>query len=192
MAVDLLAAFDRAPARKMLIGLSRRGQHPDVRRAALLGLLRYLQVRRADPSLLRMLFGTLGEQPFQPVASTALDLLYRMDLGREYQRECLGLLESPHFPVRKFALRTLSTMETAPAAQAILGALGSPDPALREVALECLQKLKSARQMLLDGFLRAVLIAPEIGGAHGALELAQAGLKPGQVKDTSSARRCGL
>lgn len=155
MAVDLLAGFSSAPARKMLIGLCRKGQHPDVRRAALLGLLRYLQVRRADPSLLRMLFATLGEQPFQPVVSTALDLLYRMDLGREYQRECLGLLTSPHFPVRKFALRKLSTMETSPATQAILGALGSPDPALRDVALECLQKLKSARQLLLDGFLRA-------------------------------------
>jgi HEAT repeat protein len=155
MAVDLLAAFDNAPARKLLIGLSRKGQHPDVRRAALLGLLRYLQAKRADPSLVRMLFATLGEQPFQPVASTALDLLYRMTLGREYQRECLALVGSPHFPVRKFALRTLATMETAPATQAILNALGSRDPALREVALECLQKLKSARQLLLEGFLRA-------------------------------------
>jgi len=155
MAIDLLAAQGNAPARKMLIGLSRKGQHPDVRRAALLGLLRYLQAKRADPSIVRMLFATLGEQPFQPVVSTALDLLYRMDLGREVQRECLGLLASPHFPVRKFALRRLAMMETAPGARAILGALGSPDPALREVALECLQKLKSARQLLLDAFLRA-------------------------------------
>ncbi len=155
MAIDLLAAQGSAPARKMLIGLSRKGQHPDVRRAALLGLLRYLQAKRPDPSIVRMLFTTLGEQPFQPVVSTALDLLYRIDLGRDVQRECLGLLASPHFPVRKFALRRLAILETAPATRAILGALGSPDPALREVALECLQKLKSARQLLLDAFLRA-------------------------------------
>jgi len=155
MAVDLLAAFNQAPARKMLVALGRKGHHPDVRRAALLGLLRYLQGKRPDASLVRMLFATLGEQPFQPVVSTALDILYRIDLGRDDQRECIALLASPHFPVRKFALRKLADMETAPAAQAILGALGSPDPALREVALECLQKLKSARQLLLDGFLRA-------------------------------------
>jgi HEAT repeat protein len=155
MAVDLLAGFKQAPARKLLVQLSRKGQHPDVRRAAMLGLLPYLQGRRPDAALKRQLFAALAEQPFQPVASTALDLLYRMPLGKESQRECLALLKSPHFPVRKFALRKLAELDTPQGAQAILGALGSQDASLRDVALECLQKLASARKLLLDGFLRA-------------------------------------
>ncbi len=155
MAVDLLASFNQASARTSLVQLSRKGHHPNVRRAALLGLLRYLQGKRTDPALVRHLLACVQELPYQPVPSTALDLLYRMDLGREYERECLKLLASIHFPVRSFALRKLARMESHAAATALIETVSSEDPKLREVALECLQKLGKARKLLLEGFLKA-------------------------------------
>ena len=155
MAIDLLATFDQAPARQTLVRLSRKGHHPDVRRAALLGLLRHLQGKRPDPALVRQLLTTVHETPFQPVASTALDLLYRIALGREYERDLVPLLNAAHFPVRKFAIRKLAALDTPASARAILGVAASPDPAIRQVALESLQKLEHARKLLLEGFLRA-------------------------------------
>jgi HEAT repeat protein len=155
VAIDLLACFDQAAARKSLMRLAGKSYHPNARRAALLGLLRHLQGKRPDPALVRQLLGTAQELPFQPVAATALDLLYRMDLGREYERECLKLLKSIHSPVRKFAVRKLAGMESQAAARALIETVGAGDPRLREVALECLQKLGRARKLLLEGFLRA-------------------------------------
>lgn len=155
MAVDLLASFNQASARKSMMQLARKGYHPNVRRAALLGLLRHGQGKRTDPVLVRQLIATLAEVPFQPVPSTALDLLYRMDLGREYERDCIKLVKAIHFPVRTFALRKLTGMESQAAARTLIDAVGSEDPKLRQVALECLQKLGSARKLLLEGFLKA-------------------------------------
>jgi HEAT repeat protein len=155
MAIDLLATFDQAPARQTLARLARKGHHPDVRRAALLGLLRYLQGKRPDPTLVRQLLGTVHETPFQPVASTALDLLYHIKLGREYERDLVSLLDAVPFPIRKFAIRKLAALDTPVSARAILGAAASPDPVIREVALESLQKLGHARKLLLEGFLQA-------------------------------------
>jgi HEAT repeat protein len=155
VAIDLLASFHEAVARRGLMRLARKEFHPNVRRAALLGLLRHLQGKRPDAALVRQLLGTAQELPFQPVPATALDLLDRMDLGREYERDCLKLLKSIHFPVRKFAVRKLAGVESQAAARALIETVGTGDPRLREVALECLQKLGTARKLLLEGFLRA-------------------------------------
>ncbi|MFQ5458955.1 MAG: HEAT repeat domain-containing protein, partial [Myxococcota bacterium] len=155
MAVDLLASFNQASAKKSLMQLARKGYHPNVRRAALLGLLRHAQGKRTDPALVRQLIATLSEVPFQPVPSTALDLLYRTDLGREYERDCIKLVGSIHFPVRAFALRKLAAMETQGATRTLIATVGTEDPKLRQVALGCLQKLGRARKLLLEGFLKA-------------------------------------
>jgi HEAT repeat protein len=132
--LQVVGAYKDPAAAKILLSHVDRKQAPEARTAALLGLAGIpLEGKEASQAAAKLL-PLLDEADFNATVKPALDLLWKLPVGKEHADRVLKLLKSPTGPVRHFALKALGGVGSAAAGAALIEALLGTDPRLAETA----------------------------------------------------------
>lgn len=95
------------------------------------------------------IFPLLNEEDFANIVSLALDLLWKLNVGKESAGRIFPLLKSPHIAVRLFALRSLGNVATKESAGKLVDALAAGDPKQAEMAESSLRRNEGFSQFLV-------------------------------------------
>ena len=127
------ALRDPVGAKPVLKYLDRK-MPPAVRNHALLALHSLLLEGAGAKAVASKLLPLLGEADFNEIVKPALDVLYKIPLGKDETGRMMKLLASSHGAVRQFALRALGTIGGVAAAGPLIEALLGDDPRHAESA----------------------------------------------------------
>jgi len=130
----IVGALRDAAAAKAVLPYLDRKMPPTVRNHALLALHSLPLEGAAARPVAAKLLPLLGEADFNEIVKPALDVLYKIPLGKDETDRVMKLLESTHGAVRQYALRALGGMGSTAAAGSLLDALTGEDPRLAEAA----------------------------------------------------------
>jgi hypothetical protein len=130
----MVGALRDASAAKAVLKYVDRKMPPAARNHALLALLSLPLEGAAAKGVAAKLLPLLAEADVNEIVKPALDVLYKIPLGREEADRVMKLLESPHGPVRHYVLRALGSIGGSSSAAALLEALTGADPRLAEAA----------------------------------------------------------
>lgn len=145
----LLGAIGEPAARATLLAHATPDYSLYVRRHALIGLKNIELEGAAVAAAARQLIPYLSEQD-DALVRHVLDILARVPPGK---LDAAALLDSPDAVVRRFAVRQLTTEDTAVANRQLLALLGDPDTDTREAAASALAGHKGATKLLADALL---------------------------------------
>lgn len=142
----LMGAVGDAGALKVLLDYAKPGRSLYVRRHALIGLKNLAAEGAAATAMARQISPYLAESD-EGLVRHVLDILARIP---SVKIDWATLMDSPHTPVRSFAVRRLAFEDTAAANSHLLELLKHPDTDVREVAAGALSGHKGATKLLLD------------------------------------------
>ena len=135
--VALLSFISGHESAAALIEVARHAPDLKVKTAAVRMLGKVHGARRPEVSVLRFLMDQLEESPqAKEMIAGAVDALSVFDLPISLEARARGLAESDKTPVRRWALKALGGMDSAPAAKALAKAAEQGDPTDRAIALE--------------------------------------------------------
>jgi HEAT repeat protein len=143
------ALGDPASAKAILPYLDRK-EPAEVRHHALLALGQLTVQGAVASTISTKLFGVLGDSDFGRVVGPALDVLFKLPIGKGDVDRLLRLLKSAHGRVRQYAVQALGTLEGAKALAGVVGALGGDDPKAAEAAEAALKTRSDAAGPLVQ------------------------------------------
>jgi HEAT repeat protein len=130
----IVGALRDASAAKAVLKYLDRKMPPAARNHALLALNSLPLQGATAKAVVAKVLPLLGEAEFNEIVKPALDVLYKIPLGKDETGRVLKLLASAHVAVRHYALRALGTIGTPAAAVPLLEALAGDDPRAAESA----------------------------------------------------------
>jgi len=152
-AIRLLGQLGRPQSRQWLFQFVSAEHHPSLRFHAIVALLHCLREQKLQKAEINKLLPILEEADFSDAVRLTLELLEAHPLPEDVQPSLSRLVESPHIPVQKFALRKLGEFESPTVVKTLLQQLGDADVARRETAARALRKIPTARTVLTKEFL---------------------------------------
>jgi hypothetical protein len=152
-AIRIFGQLGRPQARQWLFQLVSADHHPSLRFHALVALLHCLREQQLQKAELAQLLPITEEQDYSDVVRLTLELLDAHSLPEEAQPHLSRLVDSPHVPVQKFALRKLGEFASPTVVKTLLQQLRDDDVARREAAARALRKMPTARTVLTKEFL---------------------------------------
>lgn len=152
-AIRLFGQLGRPQARKWLFDFVTPEHHPSVRFHAIVALLHCLREQKLQKAERNKLLPILEEREYTDVVRLTLELLDAQPLPEDAQPLLSRLVESPHIPVQKFALRKLGEFESPAVVKTLLQQLADPDVARRDTAARTLRKIPAARPALIKELL---------------------------------------
>ncbi len=147
-------ALELATARQWLLANAGREDDRQLQSEALHALGACLRREKLLAKEVAVLSKRLADGDFSRIVRPALELLEGHHFGADAQPFLLGLRESPHVPVRAFALAKLGESEAPGAVRALLSSFADTD-AVRRSAAGSLRKIPEARQALMKTFIAA-------------------------------------
>jgi HEAT repeat protein len=148
-AVQLLSYVADEDCALVLLKIAGSKADPEVRSAAIDAIRKVIKGRKADQRILKFLLERIEDvSEASSVVGTAIDTISNLEipLALEPRVRALATGESP--VARRYAIRALGDLDTAPAAKALAKIVESGDPADREAALESARNLASGRAEL--------------------------------------------
>src|SRR5205823_240596 len=133
----------------VLVKIAGSKAEPEVRGAAIDAMRKVIKGRKADQRVLKFLLERIEDLKEAPsVVQTAIDTISNLEipLALEPRVRALATGESP--VVRRYAIRALGELDTAPAGKALGKVAEVGDPADRELALESAKKTPAGRAEL--------------------------------------------
>lgn len=152
-AIRLLGQLGRPQSRQWLSQFVGADHHPSLRFHAIVALLHCLRDQKLQKAEVNKLLPILEEPEFSDVVRLTVELLDAHPLPEDTQPQLSRLVESPHLPVQKFALRKLGEFESPTVVKTLLQQLGDADAARRDTAARALRKIPAARTALTKEFL---------------------------------------
>jgi hypothetical protein len=143
-ALKFLGGLKRSAYAKTLLKFCRRGQSPEVRRAAISGLAQLKPGTVSSRELGKVLLPMLGEHDFTNVVKPVLDVLWQNPLPGESRPKLAAFLGSPYEPVKRYAVRELGRSGSAREVKDLLACLESGDRELTDRASGELRRMESA------------------------------------------------
>jgi HEAT repeat protein len=153
-AIRLLGQVGRPQARQWLFRWVGAEHHPSLRFHALVALLHCLRDQKLQKSEFAKLLPILEEPEYADVLRLTMELLDAQTLPEDAQSTLSRLVDNPHIPAQKFALRKLGEFESPAVVKTLLQQLGDMDVARREAAGRALRKIPTARAALTKEFLQ--------------------------------------
>lgn len=176
--LEVLARIGDASCRAVFVSNSGPSHPPEVRGAALRGLIGH----DLTPNQAAKLVGYLREEDFVNVVGPSLEVLDGFVPKGAQMSGALGrLLTNPRPEVRMFALKGIGTFQTASSAKLLLPFLENPDPKVRRLASEGLGRNPEAREGLVKLLLAGRDLEEASRPVDALIDLASE-LTPGQVK----------
>ncbi len=130
----IVGAFRDASAVKPVLGYLDRKQPPAVRNHALLALQLLPFEGAAAKAVASRVLPLLSEGEINEIVRPALELLAKLEVGKEEAERLLKALKSAYPPVRLYALKALAPVGTSKVAEVLLEALQGADPGMAEAA----------------------------------------------------------
>ena len=152
-AIRLLGQLGRPQSRRWLFQFIGADHHPSLRFHAIVALLHCVRDQKLQKSEVNKLLPILEERDYSDTVRLTLELLEAHPLPENAQPLLSRLVESPHIPVQKFALRKLGEFESPTVVKTLLQQLSDPDVARRDTAARTLRKLPTARAALTKELL---------------------------------------
>lgn len=149
-ALTLLSHLRDPASAPVLLEFSAAAQRPEMRRIALNGLRWVLPGSPDLDGAVRTLLGYLEEDDFPNVVSPALEALLPLDMPAAVADPLIGLAESRHPLVRKFALTKMSKLGQPRVIRTLAAALADSDPMIRELASRSLQSQPGAWKVVVE------------------------------------------
>jgi len=143
-ALKYLGVLKRPGNAKTLLKFCRKGNSPEIRRAALSGLALLKPGTVSASELGKVLLPMLGESDFTNVVKPVLDVLWQNPLPGEYRPKLAAYLGSPYEPVKRYAVRELGRSGSAREVKDLLACLESGDRELTDRASGELRRMESA------------------------------------------------
>lgn len=135
--VQLLSYIPDESSAETLMTIAASKATPETRSSAIEAIKKVVKSRKPDPKVFKFLV-EMVEDKAQPgeVHGAAIEALAGFETPLSLEPRVRGLLASESPTVRRFAIRALGQIDTAPAAKALAKVVESGDPADRESALE--------------------------------------------------------
>ncbi len=143
-ALKYLGGLKRSSHAKTLLKFCRKGNSPEIRRAALNGIAVLKPGTVAAKELGKVLLPMLGESDFSSVVKPVLDVLWQNPLPGDYRPKLAAYLGSPYEPVKRYAVRELGRSGSAREVKDLLACLESGDRELTDRASGELRRMESA------------------------------------------------
>lgn len=147
-AIRLLGQFGRPQARQWLFRFVGADHHSSLRFHVLVALLHCLREQKLQKTEISKLLPVLEEPEFSDAVRLTLELLDPHPLPEDAQPLLSRLVDSPHIPVQKFALRKLGEFESPAVVRTLVQQLEDADAARRDAAARALRKIPAARSAL--------------------------------------------
>ena len=146
--VELLSALDSGGSADLLMGLSRGHGDERVRVAAIQALRNRGTTRRIASRIFQALLDVLEGVASLAEKSVAADTLSTVDVPVELESRVRALVTAEEPPVRRWAIRALGALDSAPAARTLADVARTGDATDREVALTAAMATASGRNAL--------------------------------------------
>ncbi|HXI02888.1 MAG TPA: HEAT repeat domain-containing protein, partial [Candidatus Saccharimonadales bacterium] len=148
--LGLLGAFGDTSSAPLILRLAGPGYPEAVRREALLAVGAALKGTTLSSKVLGGIFALLTDKVSQTLTTTALEVLYRMELPKGAATQLIRLLDARDPAVRRFAARKLGNIGGIRAARKLVELLGDPDPSLRDAVADSLSRMPESVTLLMD------------------------------------------
>lgn len=147
--VQLLSNISDEASSSLLMTVAGSEASPEVRASAIEALKRVIKTKKPDPAIFKFLV-EMVEDKAQPaeIHGAAIEALLGFEVPLTLEPRVRGLLTSESASIRRFAIRALGQLDTAPAAKGLAKVVESADPADREAALEVARTTMNGRAEL--------------------------------------------
>jgi HEAT repeat protein len=152
--LSLLGAFGDSTSAPLILKLAGSGYPETVRREALLALGAALKDSALSTKVLEGIFGLLTEKVPHSLTTTALEVLYRMELPKSAATLMIRLLDARDPAVRRFAARKLGNIGGMRPARKLVSLLSDPDPSLRDAVADALSRMPESVMLLMEELSR--------------------------------------
>jgi HEAT repeat protein len=130
----IVGALREGAAVKTVLNYLDRKMDPAVRNHALLALGSLPLEGKGSGAVVAKLLPLLEESEFNEIVKPALDILWKLPVGKEHADRIFKLQKSAATPIRMYALRALGSLGSAQACALLMEELWSGDPRLAEAA----------------------------------------------------------
>ncbi len=147
--LGLLGAFGDTTSAPLILRLAGPGYPEAVRREALLAIGAAMKGSTPSTKALAGVFNLLTDKVSPTLTSTALEVLYRMELPKSAASQLMRLLDARDPGVRRFAARKLGNIGGLRTARRLVSLLSDSDPSLRDAVADSLSRLPESVGLLM-------------------------------------------
>jgi len=148
--LGLLGAFGDTSSAPLILKLAGPGYPETVRKEALLSVGAAIKGTMASMKIVTGIFALLTEKTPHALTTTALEVLYRMEIPKGSSTSLIKLLDARDPAVRRFAARKLGNLGGIRAARRLVALLSDSDPSLRDAVADSLSRMPESVMLLMD------------------------------------------
>lgn len=147
--IQLLSYVADQSCTPALLKIAASKAEPEVRGAAIEALRRVIKGKKTDPRVFKFLLDCVEDpKEAHAVVGPAIDALSNLEVPLPLEPRVRALIGSESAIARRWSIRALGDLDTAPAARALAKVVETGDPADREAALESARRTPSGRSEL--------------------------------------------
>jgi HEAT repeat protein len=147
--VQLLSFIPNDASAEVLLSIASSKAAPEVRANAIEAIRKVVKGKKPDAKLFKFLLEVVeSKSEAGPVVGAAIDALSGLEVPLALEPRVRALVSSESTIARRWAIRALGDLDTAPAARGLSRVVETGDPADREAALESAKRTTSGRQEL--------------------------------------------
>lgn len=148
--LELLGAFGDTTSVPLILKLAGPGYPEGVRKEALMAVGAAMKGTTVSMKVLSGIFALLTDKAPHSLTTTALEVLYRLELPKGSSTQLIKLLEARDPAVRRFAARKLGNLGGIRAARKLVPLLSDPDPSLRDAVADSLSRMPESVMLLME------------------------------------------
>lgn len=135
--IELAGAMPHEDSARLLLRVAQSRASDEVRARAIEALRLTARPKRIDQQIYRFGLDTIESRDAAPkIVSTTIDTLTGVDMPLSLEPRVRALIDAESAPVRRWALRALGALDSAPAGRALAQAALQGDATDREIAIE--------------------------------------------------------
>lgn len=164
--LEMLGAFGDTSSVPLILKLAGPGYPEGVRKEALMAVGAAMKGTTVNMKVLEGIFALLTDKAPHSLTTTALEVLYRLELPKGSATQLMKLLTARDPAVRRFAARKLGTLGGIRAARKLVPLLSDPDPSLRDAVADSLSRMPESVMLLMEELERQTDVHKAWAVAH--------------------------